>query len=131
MRGDLLRYLLIGTASNGINFSIYFSACLLGASLFTSSFVGYLGGGVIFSYHYGRIWVFGQKFAVRRASILRFVAVYSIGGLGMSSLIFFSNRHLEFDYLISWLIGATFALCNNFIGQKLIVFQKDNFNYGN
>jgi len=128
MRGDLLRYLLIGIVSNSINFFIYFSAYFLGGPLFTSSLIGYLGG-VIFSYHFGRIWVFGQKFPLCRASILRFVAVYSVGGLGMSSLIFFLSLYLEFEYRVSWLIGATFAFCNNFIGQKLIVFQKNNLNY--
>ena len=43
----------------------------------------------------------------------------------MSSIIVVSTNLMNIDYRISWVIGAIYAVFNNFVGQKLIVFKKE------
>ena len=123
MKADLARYLFVGVGSNFINFGTYFLLCFLGISLFTSSTIGYLAGLVV-SYHFGRIWVFGRKFEMNKDNVVRFVTVYAVGGLGMSALIVFLSKALALDYRVSWVFGAGFAVVNNFAGLKWFVFNK-------
>lgn len=120
---EFSRYILVGIGSNCINFSIYFFLKIF-FSLFMAAFFGYLAG-LLLSYHFGRIWVFGERFSVRRQNLISFLVVYLIGGLGMSGLIEFFGSYMKVDLQISWLIGALFALANNFIGMKWFVFKKD------
>jgi len=127
---DLLRYLLVGIGSNLINFAFYFLCYSMGISLFLSSAAGY-SIGLIVSYHFGRIWVFGIKHDVSKQNILRFVAVYLIGGIGMSSLIDLLDKSFGLDYRISWIFGAGFAVVNNFFGLKWFVFNKRGASNGN
>jgi putative flippase GtrA len=46
-----------------------------------------------------------------------------VGGIIMSVIIGLLNNQFEIDYRICWIIGASFAVLNNFFGQKLIVFK--------
>jgi putative flippase GtrA len=43
----------------------------------------------------------------------------------MSLLILASTNIFEFDYRISWIIGALFAVVNNFCGQKKFLFTEE------
>ncbi len=99
-------------------------------SLFASSAIGYLTG-LIFSYHFGRIWVFGHKFDINKRNIICFSFVYLLGGLGMSALIVMLNQIMDLDYRICWFFGASFAVVNNFIGLKYFVFYKKEAMNGN
>ena len=127
---DLARYLLVGLGSNLINFAIYFFCYSVSISLFASAAVGY-SVGLFFSYHFGRIWVFGHKYDVSKKSIVRFGVVYLIGGVGMSTLIELLDKSIGLDYRISWLFGASFAVLNNFLGLKWFVFNKTGAGNGN
>ena len=118
---DFKRFVLIGLVSNAVNFSIYFFAYSLG-SFFIASAAGYCAG-LLVSYHFGRIWVFGEKFAVTQKNIIGFLVVYSIGGFGMAGLIELLGRSTNFDYRIIWLVGAVFAALNNYFGLKLFIFN--------
>lgn len=120
---SLLRFLVIGLGSNVLNLLTYSLAVRLGAPVYQASLAGYAIGG-IFSYHFGRIWVFDKKFAVTGTNILLFVGVYVIGGLGMSAIIAWLVERLGVHYVLAWFGGASFAFANNFLGQKWVVFRK-------
>ena len=125
MNLELLRFLFVGVGSNIINFIIYILVYSLGISLFVSSIVGY-SAGLISSYHFGRVWVFGEKFNMSMKNITQFSVVYAIGGLGMSALIVFLHDNTGLDYRVSWFFGAVFAVINNFFGLKWFVFNRSN-----
>jgi len=127
---DLLRFLFVGIGSNVINFAVYILICSGGASLFSASAVGY-STGLLFSYHFGRVWVFGREFNVSRENLIRFAAVYAIGGLGMSTIIELLDKMAGIEYRLSWLIGACYAVANNYAGLKWLVFNKNEENDGN
>jgi len=120
---ELFRFLFVGVGSNIINFVIYLFVYSIGVPLFSASAAGYVAG-MFFSYHFGRVWVFGRKFEVSKNNLIRFVVVCGVGGLGMSIIIEVLVRTLEVDYRASWLVGATFAVTNNYLGLKKIVFNK-------
>lgn len=122
MSMELIRFLFVGVGSNVINFMMYLAFYSVGVSLFMASILGY-SCGLIFSYHFGRIWVFGRKFNVSNENLTRFVVVYAVGGIGMSALIEFLDRTTALDYRVSWFFGAIFAVINNFVGQKWLVFN--------
>ncbi len=119
---ELLRFLFVGVGSNVINFVVYLLVYSIGVSLFAASVAGY-SAGLFFSYHFGRIWVFGHRFDVRKENVIRFAAVYAVGGLGMSIIIEVLVRTIGLDYRVSWFIGAVFAVINNFVGLKWLVFN--------
>jgi putative flippase GtrA len=123
MFSEIKRYLLVGVGSNLINFLIYQILYRLGIQLFLASLLGYLAG-LLVSYTFSRLWVFGQKFVSSRKLVVSFLLVYAVGGLGMSLLIVAATNIFEFDYRISWMIGALFAVVNNFWGQKFFVFKE-------
>jgi len=125
MNSELLRFLFVGIGSNIINFVVYILAYSIGISLFASSVIGY-SAGLISSYHFGRVWVFGEKFNISKKNVSRFAAVYAVGGLGMSALIVILHESMGLDYRISWFVGAVFAAINNFIGLKWFVFNRRN-----
>lgn len=125
MNLELLRFLFVGVGSNIINFIIYILVYSIGTSLFVSSIVGY-SAGLISSYHFGRVWVFGEKFDMSMKNITRFSVVYAIGGLGMSALIVMLDDNTGLDYRVSWFFGAVFAVINNFFGLKWFVFTRSN-----
>lgn len=127
---ELARYLFVGIGSNVINFIVYLLCYSIGISLFVSSAAGY-SAGLIVSYHFGRIWVFGRKFDMSKRNVVRFTAVYVVGGLGMSALIELLEKTMGIDYRVSWLFGAGFAAVNNFLGLKWFVFNKSEASNGN
>ena len=129
MNLELIRYLFVGVGSNVINFVVYLIFCTIGVSLFMSSLTGYAVG-LFVSYHFGRIWVFGKKFDISKQNLIRFAAVYAIGGLGMSALIELLDKTAGLDYRISWIFGACFAVVNNFVGLKYFVFNKGESSNG-
>ncbi|MEI7993360.1 MAG: GtrA family protein [Methylococcaceae bacterium] len=127
---DLCRFLVVGIGSNLMNFGVYLLIHSMGISLFSASVAGY-SAGLIVSYHFGRVWVFGGKFKISKQNIIRFFIVYAVGGLGMSVLIEQLDRVTNLDYRICWFFGAIFAVINNFIGQKWLVFNRREKNNGN
>ena len=56
--------------------------------------------------------------------IVKFLVVYFIGGAGMTLIIVWLNNELNIDYKASWIGGAIFAIVNNYLGSKYIVFKK-------
>ncbi|QWD98819.1 GtrA family protein [Polynucleobacter sp. MG-5-Ahmo-C2] len=122
MAKGLGRYLFIGAGSNILNFAFYFIFFSVGMSLFLASTIGYLIG-LFFSYHFGRTWVFDERFDIRMKNVISFALVYAIGGVGMSLIIEVMNKKVGLDFQISWIFGAVFAVVNNFLGLKFFVFN--------
>ena len=122
MVSEFSRYLVVGVGSNIVNFMCYMALYSMGISLYIASFFGYIAG-LFVSYICGRIWVFGKRFSASKHRLFLFSCVYLVGGIIMSVIIGFLNNQFEIDYRICWIIGASFAVLNNFFGQKLIVFK--------
>ena len=127
MRGilniELLRFLFVGMGANIINYSIYLLVHWFEAPLFASSITGYFAG-LLCSYHFGRIWVYGNKYDINKGNVFRFLAVYVFGGLVMCSLIEVLVSTTLMNHQASWFFGAFFAMINNFFGLKKLVFNK-------
>lgn len=120
---DLCRFIIIGSLSNLVNFTIYIISNYLFENLIISSILGYISG-IYFSYHFGRTWVFGKIYGYSRFNLLKFYSIYILGLILMTSIIELMTNFYFYDYRISWLIGATVAFINNFIGTKYFVFNK-------
>ena len=54
---------------------------------------------------------------------VRFLIVYGIGGFGMTMIVDSLNTGFAWDYRICWVCGAAFAVTNNFLGSKWLVFH--------
>lgn len=121
---ELTRFLVVGVGSNLLNFVVYVLAHTIGAPLIVASTAGYLAG-ILNSYHFGKIWVFDAANRTHNMTIVFFLLVYAIGGIGMSGIIEALDRYVGLDYRISWIFGAIFAFLNNFFGSKWLVFKEN------
>ena len=90
-----------------------------------TSIVGY-SVGILCSYYFARFWVFQLNNNFRFIEMIKFISVYIIGGLSMTFIIFCLNHYLNIDYRVSWIGGALFAIMNNYLGSKHLVFKKTN-----
>jgi putative flippase GtrA len=120
---ELLRFLIVGVSSNVINYGIYLFVYWMGIPLFAAAAAGYVAG-LFCSYHFGRIWIFGNKFNISKSNVIRFLAGYAFGGLGMCGLIQALVGLSVMNHQASWFVGAVFAMINNFLGLKKLVFYK-------
>jgi len=120
---QLLRFLYVGVGANIINYSIYLFVYWMNAPLFVASTTGYVAG-LFCSYHFGRIWVFGNKFDISKGNVFRFLAVYAVGWLSMCGLIEVLVSTSLMSHQASWFVGAVTAIVNNYFGLKNIVFNK-------
>lgn len=125
MKGEVLRFLLVGLASNLINYAIYLLVRNVGASLMMASVAGYAAG-LYNSYYFGRRWVFNARQTQHGPAAFRFVIVYLVGGAGMAAIIEGLDHLFGWDYRVTWFAGAAFAFANNFLGSKWLVFKKGN-----
>jgi putative flippase GtrA len=122
----LIKFIVVGIFANIVNFCFYFLLFNSGSTVNLSSIVGYIAG-LIVSFYFSKTWVFLD----RRNSNLRtygsFFLVYAFGGAGMTFLIDYFSNHYFLDFKISWIIGALYAVINNFFGLNFIVFKKREF----
>ena len=117
------RFVIIGIVSNILNFTFYTLIFLIFSNIVVSSVVGY-SLGVFSSYYFGKVWVFESEQVFKLSEMFKFMLIYIIGGLGMTLIIIWLNQDLNIDYQISWIGGAIFAIINNYLGSKYIVFKK-------
>ena len=122
LKKDLFRFILVGLGSNIINFSIYILIYFLFENLFIGTFLGYIFG-LYFSFYFGRIWVFGKIYKQSTSNSIRFLAVYLLCLLLMTSIVEISTNYYMFNYKTSWFIAALVTFINNFIGSKWFVFK--------
>jgi len=122
IKTEFLRFIITGAVSNLINFVIYTLLYIFFGSILAASTFGYLGG-LGYSYLLGRMWVFSPSIQMNSKEFLMFIVVYAVGGIGMVTIIHFSEAIFRFDYRLCWFLGAVFAALNNFVGSKLLVFN--------
>jgi len=118
-----IRFAIVGVLSNILNFAVYVVVFLLSTNIVFSSVSGY-SIGLFNTYFLGRIWVFNSEQPNQSKEIVKFLVVYFIGGAGMTLIIVWLNNELNIDYKASWIGGAIFAIVNNYLGSKYIVFKK-------
>ena len=121
-QNSFIRYLLIGLLSNALNFSSYVLIFLIFENIILSSVMGYLLG-LSTSFYFGKMWVFKSYQVFRFSEIIKFLAIYLVGGLGMTLIIIYLNQSLDLGYKLSWIGGAIFAIINNYFGSKYIAFN--------
>ncbi len=122
LKSEIKRFLVVGIGSNILNYLAYYLIFITGFSIIVASAIGYLVG-VFNSYYFGSTWVFCEKGKINLMSFLIFIGVYLIGGAGMVLIIDFTYSILLLDYRMCWLLGAIFAVINNYIGSKFLVFK--------
>jgi len=123
VRNTFIRFAIVGVLSNILNFAVYVIFFLLSTNIVFSSVLGY-SIGFFNTYLLGRIWVFNSEQPNQFKEIVKFLVVYFIGGAGMTLIIVWLNNELNIDYKASWMGGAIFAIVNNYLGSKYIVFKK-------
>ena len=123
VRNTFIRFAIVGVLSNILNFAVYVIVFLLSTNIVLSSVLVY-SIGLFNTYLLGRIWVFNSEKPIQFKEIVKFLVVYFIGGAGMTLIIVWLNNELNIDYKASWMGGAIFAIVNNYLGSKYIVFKK-------
>ena len=117
------RFVIIGVVSNILSFTFYTLIFLIFSNIVVSSVAGY-SIGVLSSYYFGKVWVFESEQVFKLSEMFKFMVIYIIGGLGMTLIIIWLNQDLNIDYQVSWIGGAIFAIINNYLGSKYIVFKR-------
>ena len=122
------RFVIIGVVSNIISFTFYTLIFLIFSNIVVSSVAGY-SIGVLSSYYFGKVWVFESEQVFKLSEMFKFMVIYFIGGLGMTLIIIWLNQDLNIGYQVSWIGGAIFAIINNYLGSKYIVFKNNKQGY--
>ena len=122
MKRDLFRFIIIGLISAFINFTSYFLIYILIENIILASSLGYIFG-LCFSFYFGRTWVFGKVFKQSHTTLIKFIIIYFLGLILMTSITEIFTNYLYFDYRISWFIAACVVFINNFVGSKWFVFK--------
>lgn len=123
---EVNRFIVVGFVSNIFNFIAYVFLYKIGVLIWIASGIGYIVG-LLNSFYFGKNWVFKSDAVVRNVTILKFIFIYGIGGLGMVLIINFLDNITNFDYRIVWFLGALFAFTNNYLGSKFFVFSRGGF----
>jgi putative flippase GtrA len=120
------KFVITGILANIINFIFYFLFFKFGATVNLSSIIGYISGLTV-SFYFSKTWVFQEQKNSTLRMYSSFFLIYALGGLGMTILIDYFTNHYFLDFKISWIFGALFAVINNFLGLKFIVFKNKEF----
>jgi putative flippase GtrA len=123
LHAEVARFAAVGILSNVVNFAVYVFVHWAGGALALASAAGYLAG-MGTSYHFGKTWVFAGAAGSSHRAIVPFALVYAVGGAGMTGIIETIDRTLGIDYRLSWLVGAAYAVANNYLGSKWLVFRE-------
>lgn len=125
---QLIRFLMVGGTTVGIDFLSYSILLVFGASIDVSKIVGFLVG-TVFAYFANRLWTF-QEHRVVGNRIMSFVGLYGTTLLvnvlaNRATIWIFSilgiNQHLSLG--IAFLIATGLSATLNFVGMKYIVFR--------
>lgn len=126
LRGQLLRFLLVGGTSATITFGIYRGLMLFGASPHPSLALGFVAG-TVFSFFANRLFTFGVAAPSGRGEVLRFVLVYAtalaahvgVNALGLSLL-----GRSEPAIAASFIVATCVSTATTFIGMKWFAFAQ-------
>jgi putative flippase GtrA len=116
-----IRFVFVGVLSTIINFTVfYFCAVILDTSVTVAAIIGYISG-LLFSFVFGKNWVFLKHDLGVSNTFFKFFLVYLIG-LGLHTILT-SYLDTVLDYRIAWLLGTITSTTTNFIGSKHVVFR--------
>lgn len=116
------KFFITGIISVIINFAFYYFLFNISGYIFMSASLGYLAG-LANSYVLGRYWVFKYEEEFTINEVFLFGLVYLVGGVIMLIIIGALDSK-NFNYIFCWFCGAAYAVINNFIGSKFVVFKK-------
>ena len=119
---EAIKFSITGILSVIINFGFYYFLFNLSGYILMSASLGYIAG-LANSFFLGRYWVFKFKKEFSLNEIYLFGLVYLVGGVIMMIIIGALDSK-NFNYVFSWFCGAAYAVINNFIGSKFVVFKK-------
>ncbi len=120
---ELIKFGIVGLCSSFYNYIIYIILYFLSGKIILASIIGY-SVGLFNSYQLGKKWVFRVESSNNKRLIISFLLVYALGCFVSSTIIFAINRVYN-AYNLAWIIGNAYAVLNNFIGSKFIVFNRD------
>ena len=121
---SISRYGVIGIVSTSINYSLFlFFFYILKFNLYPSLLMGYIGG-CLFSFHYGRTWIFGIRNQFKITQLTKFILSYTIGILILRIL---SNtlEAFSFNSSLKWLIVCIPIIVLNYLLLRLWVFKNN------
>ena len=123
MNKEFARFIIIGFLSAFINYFFYVLCYKFSSNILFSSIVGYKIG-ILNSYIFGKKWVFKRSEDKKITSMFKFLIIYLFGGTIMA-IIIKSFYILGYEYRLSWFLGMTYVVFNNFLGSKYFVFNKN------
>ena len=119
---QILRFIVVGLFSNLINYTFYSLIYLTNLGINIASVVGYLAG-LLNSFYFSKKWVFKNPKVIRLdKAFLIFFFIYLLGGIEMTLVINFFDMALN-NHKLAWLIGASTAALNNYLGTKYFLFE--------
>lgn len=127
LRGELLRFVLVGGTSAAITFSIYRGLMLFGASPHPALAVGFVAG-TVFSFFANRMFTFNIAAPSRQGEVLRFVVVYAaaLGAhVGVNALMLAWLGRSEPGIAASFVVATCVSTATTFIGMKWFAFARD------
>lgn len=127
LRGELLRFVLVGGTSAAITFSIYRGLMLLGASPHPALALGFVVG-TMFSFFANRWFTFAVAAPSRPGEVLRFVAVYAtaLGAhVGVNALLLAWLGRSEIGIAASFAVATCVSTATTFAGMKWFAFAGD------
>lgn len=119
---SISRYGFIGIVSTSINYSLFlFFFYILKFKFYPSLLIGYIAG-CLFSFHYGRTWIFGIRNQFKIKQLIKFILSYSTGILILTIL---SNiiDAFSFNLFLKWLIIYIPIIVLNYLLLRLWVFR--------
>tara|TARA_Y100001968_G_scaffold333900_1_gene400769 strand:+ start:379 stop:795 length:417 start_codon:yes stop_codon:yes gene_type:complete len=120
---NLSRYGLIGIVGNIINYLTYILLLkLIGFNITASAISGYLLG-ALFSYHFGRTWIFGVRNEFKITQLFKFIISHVIGCTIMSNIILFLNTNYTLDASLIWLLALFPTIIVNYSLLRKWVFN--------
>ena len=119
---QIIRFVIVGVCSTLVNFFVYLILYKITAKISLSVYVGYCTG-LLISYAFGKKWVFRLSGNLKLLNKILFFLTYITGGIIMTLLTTFLEN-IGLNHKFAWLIGISYAVINNFLGSKFLVFKK-------
>ena len=119
---QIIKFLITGLLSSFLNFVFYSIIYRLDRNINIAAFAGYFVG-LLNSFLFSKIWIFsGSNMKFTNKSFIFFCAIYILGGIEMTIVI---NLGIYFfgNYKLAWLMGASVAAINNYLGSKFLLFK--------
>ena len=118
VRSSAFRFLLAGLLATSVNYVVVLVVLLASNSVSLAVIIGYTVGSFV-SYQLGRLWVHGVRISGSLVNLTGFFTLYLITGIMMTIIVEFFFEIIQ-NFTLAWLVGAVFAMVQNFYGQRII-----------